>query len=261
VATVRVIVTGAAGFIGSHLVKRLRRDGHHVLGLDLYVYGRHGYHHGVEFGDAADIIHADPDVVVHLAAIARSGWPSPADLYQHNVVTTLRLLERLGSADLIHASSCVVADPVGVYAETKAIAERAVLDAGHLALRFANVYGPGQSQHGPAPNICAALLRAREAYGRVEVHGDGSQTRDFVHVDDVVDAIAALIGRRMAGCVDIATGVQTPIIDVARRLGCPIDHGPSRGDPQSFPQDGAPLRQLLGRDPISVADGMTFLEV
>ena len=124
------------------------------------------------------------------------------------------------------------------YAATKAAAERIASAAGAVVLRPGCVWGAGQSQQGPAPNVLASFAR-QATKGRVVVDGTGHQTRDFVHVDDVADlfAVAATAPHRPLFPVDVCTGQQTRIVDLAHRFGVPVVHGPSRNDPFSVPQD------------------------
>ncbi len=217
------LVTGGAGFIGSTLVQALSRAGEPVRVLDDFSTGRRGRVAGlpgveVIEGDIADrravrAAAAGVRRVAHLAALASvpRAEVNPREAARVNVAGTLTLLEearRAGVRSLAYASSCSVygkgegpfsetspVSPRSVYAITKLAAERHVLlfhrsggPAG-IALRFFNVYGPAQPADSPYSGVLALFAAAARSGARPIIHGDGLQTRDFVHVNDVVRAI------------------------------------------------------------------------
>jgi UDP-glucose 4-epimerase len=250
---VRVLVTGGAGFIGSHIVDRLIGDGHTVTVVDNLSAGREANVNRAAtlrvcdlrsprlYGVVAD---ARPDAVIHVAAqaaVARSVVDPPFDA-SVNVVGTLVLLEasrRAGVQRIIYTSTGgaaygdtdVLPTPedhptraTSPYGVSKVTVERylecwAGLTGGQtLSLRLANVYGPRQNPLGEAGVIaifCYRLLRGEPCV----VNGDGEQTRDYVYVRDVADAAARALARPEApGVANIGTGVQTSVNELYRRL-------------------------------------------
>ena len=245
----RTLVTGAAGFIGSTLVDRLLADGHTVIGLDDLSSGNSVNIVGAERYDAyefakADIVDADllglisetkPEVIFHLAAqisVSRSVTDAQFDS-SVNVVGTVRLAEaarKSGVRKIVHTSSggsiygvpknyptneTAPANPESPYAASKIAGETYLntfrhlygLECSHIAP--ANVYGPRQNPHGEAGAVAifaTALLTGRPT----TVYGDGSNTRDYVFVDDVVVAFVRASGAAGGGQrFNIGTGVET----------------------------------------------------
>jgi UDP-glucose 4-epimerase len=224
---VRTLVTGAAGFIGSTLVDRLLADGHTVVSLDNFATGRatNLEHLADNLAHAfveADIVTADldavldehrPEVVFHLAAQidVRHSVADPQFDASVNVIGVVRLAEaarRAGVRKVVHTSSggsiygtppqyptpeTVPTDPWSPYAAGKVAGEIYLntfrhlydLDCSHIAP--ANVYGPRQDPHGEA-GVVAIFAQALLSGKATKVFGDGSNTRDYVFVDDVVDA-------------------------------------------------------------------------
>lgn len=260
----RALVTGAAGFIGSTLVDRLRADGHQVVGLDNFATGRAV---NIEHlaGDAgftfveADIVSADlqeilaqhqPEVVFHLAAQidVRHSVADPVFDASVNVVGTIRLAEAARTAGvrkIVHTSSGgsiygtpqsyptgedVPTDPASPYAAGKVAGEIYLNTFGHLYglqcshIAPANVYGPRQDPHGEAGVVAIfaqALLEGRPT----KVFGDGSNTRDYVFVDDVVDAFVRASGSRATGNGSTsAPGWKPPTGSCIRRWPPPSAH-------------------------------------
>ena len=250
----RVLVTGGAGFIGSHLANELQRRGHYVRVLDDLSSGDPArLAEGINFnrGDVRDLpklwsLLQGVDVVYHLAA--RVSVPAsilyPREYNDVNVGGTVSLLEAcrdVGSIKrLVLASSATVYGdhaqqpvdegmatlPAVPYAVSKVAAELYLFTTGRLsrfetvALRIFNAYGPGQPlppTHAPLiPHMMQQIL----GKGSVVVYGDGMQTRDFVYIDDVV---AALISAGQAPNVDrqiinVGSGVETSVNALAATL-------------------------------------------
>lgn len=245
----QVLVTGAAGFIGSTLVDRLLADGHTVVGLDDLSRGRTenlaaaGANARFEFVEA-DIADADliglldkhkPEVVHHLAAQidVRRSVEEPEFDAAVNVVGTVRLAEaarRAGVRKVVHTSSggsiygaptnfpvneSTPVDPASPYAASKVAGEIYLNTFRHLYgvdcsfIAPSNVYGPRQDPHGEA-GVVAIFANAMLAGRPTKVYGDGSNTRDYVFVDDVVDAFVRASGA--GGCgqrFNVGTGVET----------------------------------------------------
>src|SRR5881628_2572567 len=248
----RCLVTGGAGFIGSHVVERLVALGHHVRVVDNLSTGNEanlaGVRDDIEFlrGDLCDIAVcrravAGIEVVLHLAALPsvprslKDPWASHAA----NVNATVRLLEACRAAAVkrivYSSSSSVYGDtaalpktesaeprPRSPYAASKLAGEQYVLAFARagliegVALRYFNVFGPRQSPHSAyAAVIPAFFLAALDACPAV-VYGDGQQTRDFTYVDNVVEAnllAAAAAGDTVNGSVvNVGAGVRTSLL-------------------------------------------------
>lgn len=252
----RVYVTGVAGFLGSNVANALIEQGHSVSGCDDMSVGRkENIPERVRF-DRVDCRFMNEhflygeDAVVHCAAIARSAWPDPSQLWWSNVRGTLSVVKSAKAAgieNVVHASSSVVHVPdSSVYAQTKAAAERVALAYGATCLRFGNIYGPGQNELGHEPNVIASMRASAKKTGVVRVDGDGEQTRDFVHVDDASNAVVSALKERIGPLwVDICTNRQTSIKTIADAFGLPLEWAPSRNDPAEIVQDNAAAEALL----------------
>lgn len=246
----RVLVTGGAGFIGSHVVRRFLARGARVRVLDDFSTGRRENLDGLDaeviegdIRDAADVARAVAgcDAVVHLAArpsVARS-MEDPAGTCEVNIEGTARLVEavRAGGLPFVFASSSSVYGdtdelpkreeheprPKSPYGASKLAAELLVRQSGlpSVCLRFFNVFGPRQdpaSEYAAViPKFIACALRGVPA----PVYGDGLQTRDFTYVEDVVDAVEAALARArdVAGVVvNIAAGEERSLLDLLEEL-------------------------------------------
>ncbi|MBC6459298.1 NAD-dependent epimerase/dehydratase family protein [Actinomadura sp. HBU206391] len=292
----RVLVTGAAGFIGSHLADRLAADGHEVMGVDDFSSGgnrpEHAQMHRLDVADPALVAFAEhrrPEVICHLAAqvSVRKSVADPLRDAQVNVLGMVNALEaaRVSSArKVVFASSCAVygvpaelpvpADaalrPASPYAASKACAEtylgmyRTLYGIDHTILTLANVYGPRQSPEGEAGVISIfsdALLTGKPT----RLYGDGRNTRDYVYVHDVVDAFSRACGDLGGGRrFDIGTGMQTTDRDlhtlVAEVAGAPDEPAfapPRPGDLPAMAVDPGPARTGLGWSPrTSLREGL-----
>ncbi|MFL6144089.1 MAG: NAD-dependent epimerase/dehydratase family protein [Labedaea sp.] len=244
----RALVTGGAGFIGSILVDRLVRDGHEVVVVDDLRRGRRENLDGVpgsrvELHEidvrapeiAALVAGARPEVVFHLAAQidVRLSVADPLLDVSQNVLATVNLAEAArrarvrkivfassggsiyGTPDRLPVTESVPVNPKSPYAASKVAAEVYLntyrelygLDCTHLAL--ANVYGPTRDPYGEA-GVVAIFANALLTGQPTTVFGDGTNTRDYVYVSDVVDAFVAASGERGGGRrYNIGTGRQT----------------------------------------------------
>jgi len=255
----RCLVTGGAGFIGSHVVERLVALGHHVRVVDNLSTGDKanlaGLDGEIEFlrGDLCDAAVcrravARIEVVFHLAAlpsVARSvedPWASHAA----NVNATMRLLEACRAAQvrrIVYASSSSVYGDTAVlpkteaveplprspYAASKLAGEQYVLAFARgglvegVALRYFNVFGPRQSPHSAYAALIPALLLAALEQREATLFGDGTQTRDFTYVGNVVDATllaATRPGETVSGSVvNVGAGARTSLLDLIELVG------------------------------------------
>jgi UDP-glucose 4-epimerase len=255
----RALVTGGAGFIGSHLVDALLAHGHAVAVVDdLSTGSRERVPDGVTLHvlDVAEIalVMADerPDVVFHLAAQVdvRHSVSDPARDARVNVAGTANVLEaarRAGVRRVLLASTAGVygdaapiptpesapVEPYSPYCAGKAAAETylALFTRLHglstLSLRFGNVYGPRQNPHGEA-GVIAIFAGAAAAGDVVTVYGDGNQTRDYVYVGDAAAAFLAAAGSGCVGAINIGTGRETSVLELVDALGAEATVAPAR---------------------------------
>ncbi len=270
----RVLVTGGAGFIGSHVVARLLADGHEVRVLDdLSVGTRDKVPAGVPLlvGDVRDAAACaaavrDVDVVVHLAArvTVRASVDTFVDDADINLVGTLRLIAACQQADVsrfVFASSMAVyadgragqkvdeehpTQPLSPYGVSKLAAERiagqvlALSGIPLTVLRFFNTFGPGQTYTpyvGVATIFATRLLKGEP----VCIFGDGLQERDFVHVQDVADAVVASLDAP-AGTYNVGSGQGTNVNTMARLL---IDRLAPGTVPEHLPAHPAEVRHSV----------------
>lgn len=300
----RTLVTGAAGFIGSTLVDRLLADGHTVIGVDDLSSGRSENmvaaerQDGFEFAKA-DIVSADllalfadtrPEVVFHLAAQidVRHSVADPQFDSMVNVVGTVRLAEaarQAGVRKILHTSSGgsiygspqtfpttedEPVDPASPYAAGKYAGEVYLnmfrnlygLDCSHIAP--ANVYGPRQDPHGEA-GVVAIFSQALLAGRPTKIFGDGTDTRDYVFVDDVVDAFVKAAGEAGGGQrFNIGTGVETSVRQLHSVIAAaaggrdePEFHPARLGDLKRSSLDISRAKQVLGWAPkVGLAEGV-----
>ncbi|WP_319449193.1 MULTISPECIES: NAD-dependent epimerase/dehydratase family protein [unclassified Mycobacterium] len=300
----RTLVTGAAGFIGSTLVDRLLADGHTVVGVDDLSTGNSlnivpaERHETYEFAKA-DIVDADllslisdtrPEVIFHLAAqisVSRSVTDAQFDS-SVNVVGTVRLAEaarKAGVRKIVHTSSGgsiygtppvyptnedVPVNPSSPYAASKVCGEVYLnmfrnlynLDCSHIAP--ANVYGPRQDPHGEA-GVVAIFSKALLSGKPTKIFGDGSDTRDYVFVDDLVDAFVRAGGDAGSGQrFNAGTGVETSTRQlhsaIAAAVGAPDEpefHPPRLGDLRKSCLDISRAKRVLGWEPkVPLVDGV-----
>jgi UDP-glucose 4-epimerase len=282
---VKALVTGGAGFIGSHLTDALVAAGHEVHVVDDLSTGRvenleTALERGAELHvedvtDAAWMIDlaaiVRPDVVFHLAAQidVRRSVDDPAFDAGVNVAGTAAVLDaarRAGTPRLVLASTAAVygrpgqiptpedspVAPISPYGASKAAAETYLGVYGRLhgmstlALRMANVYGPRQDPHSESGVVAIFSAAAVAGYPAI-VFGDGSQTRDYVHVSDVAAAFVAAGRSQATGVLNVSTGRETSVLEVAEGLGLTIQYAPRRtGEIECSCLDPSAARRELG---------------
>jgi UDP-glucose 4-epimerase len=272
----RAMVTGGAGFIGSHLVDALLERGDEVLIVDDLSTGRRENLEGA-LGSGAELIEADvtdagalsgaiaaqpPDIAFHLAAQidVRVSVSDPVFDVSVNVAGTINLLEaaRAGEVNRVvfastggaiygegsgrdlpldETAECL---PDAPYGQSKYAAEgylslyARLYGLSTIALRLGNVYGPRQDPLGEAGVVaifCGALLEGRTP----RVFGDGEQTRDYVYVADIVDAMLAAGDSRTVGTFNVGTGAETSVLELGRMVGraCEVPFDPQMAPPRS----------------------------
>lgn len=246
----RVLVTGGAGFIGSHLVRRLLSEGLAVRVLDDLSTGRASNLVGLPVELLVGDVRLDAEQAVegctrvfHLAA--RSSVPDsiedPGNSFATNALGTSRILEaaRLAGVERVTLASTAAVygstkgqvsertpcRPVSPYAAEKAAGELLAqaysrsFDLDVVALRLFNVYGPCQDPESAYSGVIAAFCGDLAAGRMPTIHGDGTQSRDFVHVRDVVEAFLVADARGTPGAVyNVGTGREATVLEVLRAL-------------------------------------------
>ena len=239
----RTIVTGGAGFIGSHVVEALLARGDEVHVVDNLSKGTRdnvpaaATLHVLDVREPLDALAQETgaEAFVHLAAQAdvRVSVARPAFDAEVNVIGTVNVLEaaRLVGARVVFASTggaiygeCVRPAreddpclPLSPYGAAKLAGEgylgafARLVGTPHLALRFGNVYGPRQDPHGEAGAVAIFLGRLLEGEP-CRIFGDGSQSRDYVYVGDVARATVAALGSPTGGVLNIGTGIATSVL-------------------------------------------------
>lgn len=285
----RALVTGGAGFIGSHLVERLLRDGLEVTALDNFVSGRETNlaavkdHPGlnIQSVDVADYAEIAPhfeniDWVFHLAGIADvvPSIQQPLRYHRSNVDGTVAVLEAsriAGVQRFVYAasSSCyglpdefptpedAPMRPMYPYALTKYLGEQCVMhwekvyQLPCVSLRLFNVYGPRARASGTYGAVFGVFLAQKLAGKPFTVVGDGTQTRDFVFVTDVADAFVRAADSEVTGeMFNVGAGSPQSINYLASLLGGEVDYLPKRpSEPDCTFADVGKIRRLLGWQP------------
>ncbi|MGV9772531.1 NAD-dependent epimerase/dehydratase family protein [Streptosporangium sp. NPDC003464] len=256
----RVLVTGGAGFIGSHLTDALLERGDAVTVLDDLSTGLAGRLdpgvavHRESVTDAAALTRLTerirPEVICHLAARidVRASVADPAADAGVNVVGTINVLEAARAVDArvvfastggaLYGADAEIPSPEGLtpepeapYGTAKYCAEQYIglynrlYGTGHTVLRLGNVYGPRQDPAGEAGVVaifCGRVLLGR----RPTVFGDGAQTRDYVYVGDIVEAFRTAVDHGRPGVWNIGTGVPTSVLDLLELIGRTAGHAP-----------------------------------
>ena len=255
----RVLVTGVAGFIGSHLSEHLADQGHDVWGIDNLSFSvRENLSSPSVRWKELDVLDMSqhmfdffrPDVVIHLAAVSCSRHPNEALIWRNNLWATAHLLSVARNTHIVFASTCLADKPeTGAYADSKRACEHIIRPERVSILRLANVYGSRQRDWGTEPSAMAAWRRAEKEGQPLRIDGNGLQTRDFIHVQDVVKAfeLAATNADSIGRTLDICTGVQTPVIEAARLFeGEHVYQDRLPNDPSDTTQDPGPARETLG---------------
>lgn len=262
----KYLVTGGAGFIGSHLVDRLVAEGHEVLVIDNLLSGNMKYINSKSIfinADIRDIANIEQyfkgcDGVFHLAAIARTPWciDDPILCYQTNVMGTINVLEAARRASIkrvVVTSSNVVYAFMTPYRSSKEALEQIakvytdMYGLSVICLRNSNVYGQRQSEKGPSPNVFSALRKCKKENDYLTITGDGEQTRDFTHVSDIVNGHVLAMESSYNGVLDLCTGKNYSLNFVASYFNAPIKYTDERpGDVKHIFQDPDPAFKMLG---------------
>jgi UDP-glucose 4-epimerase len=290
----RVVVTGGAGFIGSHVVDALVARGDEVTVVDSLVTGERenvSEKADLQVRDVreplADLFDAvRPEAVFHLAAQAdvRVSVTQPAYDAEVNVLGTLQVLEaaRPHGAQIVFSSTggaiygeCTQPAkesdplvPISPYGTSKLAGEEYVRVYNrlhgtiHVALRYGNVYGPRQDPHGEA-GVVAIFLGALADGAQARIFGDGTQTRDYVYAGDVARATTSALGQR-GGVFNVGTGREVSVLELyelCRQTAgsdAQAEHAPARlGELHRSVLDPALAAEQLGFLPmVGIEDGI-----
>ncbi len=299
-----ILVTGGAGFIGSHLVERLIHDGHHVRVLDNFSTGRRENVEQIaqSMDDAGQLRLQEGDVtnqqdvkkallgvdwVFHLAALADivPSIVDPMAYYQANVTGTATLIEAARNAGVKRfvytaSSSCYgipevfptaetsPIQPQYPYALTKYLGEQLVMHSAQtyglpvVSLRLFNVYGPRSRTAGTYGAVFGVFLAQKIQQQPYTVIGDGTQTRDFTFVTDVVDAFVKAAESEYSGEIfNIGSGGTYSVNQLVDLLGGPRVAIPKRpGEPDCTFADIKKVKRLLGWFPkVTFEEGVSFM--
>jgi|TARA_B110000495_G_C22956278_1_gene560287 nucleoside-diphosphate-sugar epimerase len=206
-----ILLTGSDGFIGTHLSKHLKKLKHKVTEID------------IKSGN--DLMNCPldykVDLVIHLAGLSgvRKSLDTPTEYWKQNVICGQRLFETFKDAKIVYASSSTAAEPWrNPYAMSKYSLEQIAEPYNSLGLRFTTVYGKGA----PKGMLIPKILR-----NEVE-HINTNHSRDFIHVDDVLDAITTVMDTDLRGVIDVGTGQTNLLSEIVSKFG--IEYTPVIGD-------------------------------
>jgi UDP-glucose 4-epimerase len=294
----KVLVTGGAGFIGSHVVDRLVEEGHQVVVVDNLSTGKRK-----NVNRAASLYKLDiqswrlervfrnerPNIVMHLAAQlnVRRSVQDPVFDAQVNILGAMNVLQQAvqhgvrkvifassggavyGEQDIFPATESHSTNPLSPYGISKLCGEhylfyfQRVSGIQVVSLRYANVYGPRQDPEGEA-GVVAIFIQKMLNGEQPVINGNGRQTRDFVYVDDVVEANLVAMGQESRGIYNVGTGVETSVNELFRIL---VDltgasskevHGPAqKGEQMRSVIDPARIKQELAwEQKVDLAEGL-----
>ncbi|MBT4121084.1 MAG: NAD-dependent epimerase/dehydratase family protein [Candidatus Magasanikbacteria bacterium] len=293
----KCLVTGGAGFIGSHLVDKLIELGHDVIVIDNLMLGKKEFINKQSKFYKADIrnlekikkLFKDVEVVFHLAADPRlqTSIEDPISTHEINVTGTLNILLAAKESNVkkvIFSSSCAIygdqeklpitekhsTDPMNPYALHKLMGENycrlfhQLFDLDAVCLRYFNVFGPRKLDTGSYPMVVPIFLGQKKRGEKLTIVGDGKQTRDYVYVSDVVEAnIKAWQSDISDGRgVNIGSGVQTSVNEIAELIGgesVNVDERP--GEMKFIEADNTKAKKLLDWGPtIGLEEGIKNLK-
>ena len=302
----KILVTGGAGFIGSHLASGLLKREYKVVIFDNLCSGKISNLREISEKTGFEFIEGDirdesrlkaafqgVDAVIHLAALIdiSASVTDPASTNDVNVTGTLNVLREAarckvkrfifasstavyGDAETLPINENVIVNPISPYAASKLAGEAyckafaGSYELSTVVLRFFNVYGP-RSENSPYCGVITKFLQQANMGETINIYGDGEQTRDFIHVKDIVEAlILALEAHEVDGeTFNICTGIPTSINDlaiavqVATQKDLPITHAPARQGEIKFSY-GDPAKaseKLHFRAKVSLLKGLNSL--
>jgi len=267
-----ILVTGGAGFIGTNLIKRLLKDGHNVVSLDNYSTGKKEneqegcVYHDVDIRDAVDFdfFMENPDVIYHLAALPRiqPSFEFPALTMEIGMLGTMNILEwaRNKECKVIYAGSSSVhsghyENPYTfskVMGDELCMAYKEMFGVNSKICRFYNVYGPHQLTEGEYCTVIGIFERQYQEGVELTITGDGTQRRDFTHVDDIVDGLILTSESEdfELDYVELGRGHNHSINELAEMFGCGYTYIPKRpGEAEVTLCDTSLAKKDIGYEP------------
>lgn len=249
----KILITGGAGFVGSHLAQELSKKDVQIVIFDNLSFRTKDnipkadniFFYQGDIRNKEDLRDAlkGVDVIIHLAAVVSVAVceKHPELCYENNVIGTRNIFEvgkELGISKIIYASSAAVygnlesssitekdlVQPISEYGKSKLEKENIAQEYSDFinstGLRFFNIYGPGLSMKNAYPSVLVAFFKKIKEGQPITVYGNGTQTRDFVHVFDIVQAIIKSLEKEHQGSViyNVGTGIETSIITLAEEI-------------------------------------------
>ena len=206
-----ILLTGSDGFIGTHLHSHLKKLKHNITGIDVKS--------GNDLMDCPLNYHVD--LVIHLAGLSgvRKSLDNPTEYWKQNCIVSQRLFENFKDTKIIYASSSKAAEPWrNPYAMSKFSLEQIAEPYDSLGLRFTTVYGRGA----PETMLIPKILNNNIEYLNT------NHSRDFIHVEDVLDAITTVMDTDLRGVIDVGTGQTNLLSEIVSRF--QIEYTPVIGD-------------------------------
>ena len=294
----KVVVTGGAGFIGSHIVDALVARGDEVHVVDTFFAGRfedrintHAMYHEIDIRATDNVVQVcrGASVVFHTAAIPRVPYSveHPVETTDVNVTGTASVLtaaQRAGVCRVVNSASgsaygdqdvlplveTMPANPVNPYALQKYMGEELaklwarVYGIETVSLRYFNVYGPRLDPTGPYALAVGAFLLRRKEGRPLTIFGDGTITRDYTHVTDIARANLLAAESTQVGngeVINVGAGRNVTIQYLAELVGGTIEYGPPRIEAHDSRADNSKAKDLLGWVPtMTLEDGITELK-
>ena len=296
--TKKVVVTGGAGFIGSHLARALQAEGYDTHSIDNYAGGRFPdrvtegvtYHEGdIRNMDTLVSVFEGADFVFHTAALPRVQYSleHPVETHEVNVTGTLNVLQaatETGVTRVVYSASSsaygdqatlplvesMPAHPMSPYALHKYIGEQYcqlysdVFGLETLCLRYFNVYGPQADPFGAYALVVAKFIQQRVEGVPLTIAGDGKNTRDYTHVTDIVRANILASTKDTVGkgeVLNLGGGHNVSVLDIANFVGGEVVHVEARLEPKDTLADTSKAKELLGWEPtITLREGIAELK-